>query len=135
MRCGAVHCYLQRGAFMPFWCGLTKTITVLYLIFTVTCAVRYGLEFSENHNRTAPHFCSHMCDVTYKMRFERYEVSIFFKFWFFPTQPKTNFFPFVFDQVLNYWASFALFWAGFHSQHLIGLSNFFFCGKLGLLNY
>ena len=27
------------------------------------------------------------------MRFERYEVSIFFKFWFFPTHPKTNFFP------------------------------------------
>ena len=33
----------------------------------------------------------HMYDTIYKMRFE---VGIFFKFWIFPTQSKTNFFPF-----------------------------------------
>ena len=42
--------------------------------------VRYGLEFSQNHNRTAPYFCDHMCDVMYMMWFERFETSIFFKF-------------------------------------------------------
>ena len=51
-------------------------------------AMQCGLEFSQNHNCTAPHFCGHMCDTTYKMRFE---VNIFFKFWTFPTQLKTNF--------------------------------------------
>ena len=31
----------------------------------VRCGVVwYGLEFSQNHNRTAPHFCDHMCDIT-----------------------------------------------------------------------
>ena len=53
-----------------------------------------GLKFSQNHNRTAPHFCGHMCDTMYMMRFERLEVDIFFKFWAFPTSPKQNF-PFV----------------------------------------
>ena len=74
-------------------CGLTKTIIVLQLIFAIACAVRCGvvwcdLKFSQNHNRTAAHFCGYMCDTMYKMRFE---VNIFFKFWAFPTQPKTNF--------------------------------------------
>ena len=62
----------------------------------------------------------------YKMQFE---VDIFFKFWAFPTQFKTNFSLFL-GQVLNYWASFSLFWVGFPSQHLLGLLNvFFFFGK------
>ena len=43
----------------------------------------------------------------YKMLFE---VGIFFKFWAFPTQAKTNFSLFL----------------GFSSQHLLGLLNFFF---------
>ena len=54
-----------------------------------------GLEFNQNHNHIAPHFYGHMCDTMYKMQFE---VGIFFKFWAFPTQPKTN---------------FSLFWAKF----------------------
>ena len=66
--CGAVRCGF--GSF------LAKTITAPYLIFAVTCAVRCGLEFSQNHNCTAPHFCGYMCDTMYKMRFE---VSIFFQ--------------------------------------------------------
>ena len=41
----------------------------------------------------------------YKMQFE---VSIYFKFWAFPTQSKTNF-PFFLGQVLNYWAKFFFF--------------------------
>ena len=45
------------------------------------------------------------------------------------------FFPFILVQVLNYWASFSLFWVDFSSQHLLGLLNFSFFGKLGLLNY
>ena len=61
-------------------------------------AVWCGLEFNQNHNRTAPHFYGHMCDTMYKMRFE---VGIFFKFWAFPTQPKTNFSIFL-GQVFNY---------------------------------
>ena len=50
-----------------------------------------GLEFSQNYNYKAPHFCSHMCGAMYKMQFERFKVDIFFNFWVFPTQPKTNF--------------------------------------------
>ena len=69
-------------------CGLTKTITTLHLIFAITCAVWCGLEFSQNHNRTAPYFCGHICGTMYMIRFE---INIFFKFWTFPTQPKTNF--------------------------------------------
>ena len=63
-----------------------------------------------------------MCDTTYKIRCE---IDIFFKFWTFPTQLKTNFSLFL-GQVLNYWASFSLFWVGFPSQHLLGLLNVFF---------
>ena len=81
-----------------------------------------GLEFNQNHNRTTPHFRGYMCDTIYKMRFE---VGIFFKFWAFPTHLKTNFSLFFFGQVLNYLTSFSLFWVGFSSQHLLGLSNFF----------
>ena len=180
-------------------CSLAKTITAPHLIFVVTCAVLYrvvwcgvvwcGLEFSQNHNHTAPHFCGHMCDTMYKMWFE---VSIFFKFWAFPTQSKTNFFLFFYQvlnywasfslaktitiphlifavicailcircglksvyfsnfgffllnpklifspffyQILNYWASFSLFWVSFSSQYLLGLLNLK-KRKLGLLNY
>ena len=52
--------------------------------------VRCGLEFSQYYNHTATYFYSHMCDVVYKMQFERLEVDIFSKFWTFPTLPKTN---------------------------------------------
>ena len=91
--CGAVFGHFQHHILQ---CGLAKTITAPHLVFAVTCAVRCnavwcGLEFSQNHNHTASHFCDHMCDTMYKMRFE---VGIFFKFWDFPTQPKTNFSPF-----------------------------------------
>ena len=85
MRCGAVLDYFQHCTLR---CGLTKTITTPYLIFAIACAVWCGLKFSQNHNYTAPHFCGYMCDTMYKMQFE---VNIFFKFWAFPTQPKTNF--------------------------------------------
>ena len=95
VQCGAVlghfqHCTLR--------CGLAKIITAPQLIFVVTCAVRCDLEFSQNHDRTVPHFCGHMCETMYKIRFV---VSIFFKFWDFLTQPKTNF-SFFWGQVLNY---------------------------------
>ena len=85
VRCGAVVGYFQ---YRTLRCGLTKIIIAPHLVFAVICAVWCGLEFSQNHNRIALHFCSYMCDTMYKMRFE---VSIFFKFWVFPTQPKTNF--------------------------------------------
>ena len=84
--------------------------------------MRFGLEFSQNHNHTAPHFCNHVCDSMYKIRFERLEVSIFFKFWVFPTQSKIKF-------SLCFGPSFKLlsfFRGSFFSQHLLGLSNFFF---------
>ena len=51
-------------------CGLAKTIIALHFSFTVTCVVRCGLEFSQNHNCTAPHFCGHMCSEVYKIRFQ-----------------------------------------------------------------
>ena len=41
-------------------------------------AVWCGLEFSQNHDRTAPHFCGHMCDTMYKMRFEVADISAVF---------------------------------------------------------
>ena len=31
-----------------------------------------------------------MCDAVYKLQFEQFEAGIFFKFWTFSTQPKTN---------------------------------------------
>lgn len=44
-----------------------------------------------NNNRTTPHFGGYMRGVVYKTRFEWFEVSIFFKFWPFPTQSKIDF--------------------------------------------
>ena len=88
VQCGIVLGHFQYCILL---CNLTKTIIVPHLIFAVTCAVQCGLEFSQNHNHTAPHFCSHICSAVYKIRFKRFEVNIFFKFWVFLTQPKTNF--------------------------------------------
>ena len=53
----------------------------------------------------------------------RFEVCIFFKFWAFPTHPKTNFSLFL-GQDLNYLANFSLFWVGFSRRYLLGLSNY-----------
>ena len=88
MRCGVILGHFQ---YHTLWCDLVKIITESHLIFVVICAVWCGLEFNQNHNRTAPHFYGHMCNTIYKIRFE---VGIFFKFWAFSTQPKTNFFLF-----------------------------------------
>ena len=74
-------------------CGLTKTITTPHLIFAVACAVRCNVVWFRVF--AAPHFCGHMCGAMYKIQFE---VGMFFKFWVFPTQPKTNFFPFFFGK-------------------------------------
>ena len=59
----AVRCSPVLGLFLSLHhrCDLTKIITVLYLIFVVTCVVRCGLKFSQNHNHAAPHFCGLMC--------------------------------------------------------------------------
>ena len=43
------------------------------------------LEFSQNYNCTASYFCGHICRAVYKMRFEQFEVGIFFKIWAFST--------------------------------------------------
>ena len=93
---------MVRCGFRPFLhhtlrCGLAKIITALHLTFTVTCtvqcdAMQCDLEFSQNHNHIAPHFCDHMCGTMYKMWFEQIEVGIFFKFWAFSIQLKTNFY-------------------------------------------
>ena len=53
-------------------------------------ALHFVMRFSKNHNYTAPHFCGQMCNAMYKMKFEQYEVSIFFKFWF--SYPAQNYF-------------------------------------------
>ena len=84
-------------------------------------AVWYSLEFSQKHNRTVPLAvtCVILC-----IRCGLKSVY-FFKLWAFPTQPKTIFSLFL-GQVLNYWASFSLFWVGFSSQHLLRLLNIFF---------
>ena len=87
------------------------------------CGVmRCGLEFSQNHNCTTPHFCNHMCCATYNMQFI---ASIFFKFWIFPTQLKTDF-SVCFGPSFKLRASFSLFWTSVSNQHLLGLLNFFF---------
>ena len=65
VRCSAVLGHFQHRI---LWCGLSKTITAPHFIFAVTCAMRF--KFSQNHNRTAFHFCSHICGAVYKMRFE-----------------------------------------------------------------
>ena len=133
---------------------LPRRVFAVWYGFGPLLTLHFTVRFSYNHNYTVPCFCSHMCDAVrfrvwskpyctalhfcdhiydtiYKMRFE---ICMFFKFWVFPTQPKTNFSLFL-GRVLNYWASFSLFWVDFSSQHLIGLLNFFFFGKQRLLNY
>ena len=62
--------------YLILWCNLSKVIIAAYLIFVVTYTVRCSLEFSQNNNCIAPHFCSHMYGTMYKMRFERFEESI-----------------------------------------------------------
>ena len=57
----------DQGVHGAVWYCLAKTITAPHLIFAVTYAVRCGLEFSQNHNHNAPHFCNHMCGAVYKM--------------------------------------------------------------------
>ena len=53
----------------------------------------------------------------------------FSNFGFFLPSPRLIF-PFILVKVLNYWASFSLFWVGFLNQYLLGLSNYFlFLGK------
>ena len=47
-------------------CGTLLLVVWLFLRSHVRC----GLKFSQNHNRTAPHFCSHICGAVYKMWFE-----------------------------------------------------------------
>ena len=88
-------------------CGLSlaKTITAPHLIFAVTYAVRY-IRCSLNDLK----------------------LVYFSNFRFFLPNPKLIFL-FVLVQILNYWASFSLFWVGFLNQHLIGLSNYFFFWK------
>ena len=77
-----------------FCSELVKTITAPYLIFVVICVEQCGvvwcdLEFSQNYNSTALHFCSHICGAVYKMHFE---VNIFFKFLAFLPSLKLIFF-------------------------------------------
>ena len=69
--------------------------------FGTFLAPHFVIWFSQNHNRIVPYFFGHLCGAVYKMQFERFETSIFFKFWAFPVWPKTDF-PFVLGQVLNY---------------------------------
>ena len=102
-----------------FWVIFSFT---LHLIFVVTYAVWYNLEFSQNNNRTVPHFCSYMCGAVYKIQFE---AGIFSNFGLFLLNPKLIF-PCVLGQVLNYWVSFSLFWVDFLNKHFLGLLNFFF---------
>ena len=94
-----VRSAVQRSA-KKFWaifittlCGavLAKTITVLHLIFAITYAVRCNLKFNQNHNSAAPYFCDHICSAVYKMRFEWFEVGIYFQILGFFTQPKAYF--------------------------------------------
>ena len=96
----------NRSVRSVVWCDfgpfLAKTITAPYLIFAVTCTVlciRYGLNGLK---------------------------SIYFSNFGFFLPSQKLIFPFVLGQVLNYWASFSLFWVDFLNQHLLGLSNFFF---------
>ena len=42
--------------------------------------VRCGFEFNQNHNCIVLYFYGHISGAVYKMRFEQFEVGIFFKF-------------------------------------------------------
>ena len=88
-------------------CGLSlaKTITAPHRIFAVTYAVRY-IRCSLNDLK----------------------LVYFSNFGLFLPSSKLIF-PFVLVQVLNYWASFSLFWVGFLNQTILGCydyQNFFF---------
>ena len=75
--------------------------TVPYFYDYMCGAMQCGLEFSQNHNCTASYFCGHMYSMVNKIRFELFEVGLFFKFWPFSTQLKLIF-PFLLNQILNY---------------------------------
>ena len=130
MRCSMILCHFQHRT---LWCDLAKIITAPLLIFAVICAMPYGLEFSQNYNCIAFHFCIHMCSVMYKMLFEPFEDGIFFKFWAFSTQPQTNL-------CLYFGSSFKLLSQFFFILDQLSKSTLAkiikFCFfKLGLLNY
>ena len=89
--------------------------------------MRCGLKFSQNHNHTVPHL---IFAITYAVRCIRcglndLKLVYFTNFGLFLPSLKLIF-PFLLGQVLNYWASFSLFWVGFPSQHLLGLSNYIY---------
>ena len=83
------------------------------------------IEFSQNYNHTAFHFCGYMCGVVYKIYLNGLKLVYFSNFGFFLPNSKLIF-SFISGQVLNYWASFSLFWVDFPSQHLLGLSNYYY---------
>ena len=56
--------------------------------------------FNKFYNRTT-HFCGHIYSMVYKMRFEWLKLGIFFKFWTFSTQSKTNFFFLYFGSIFK----------------------------------
>ena len=69
---------------------LTPHYTLFYFCDHIYDTMQYGLEFSQNHNRTAPYFEGYMCGAVYKMQFKQFETNIFFKFWVFSSQPKID---------------------------------------------
>ena len=82
------------------------------------CSVeRCCLEFHQNHNR------HHILFLRLHVRCG-FKPVYFSNFGFFLPNPKLIF-PFVLDQILNYCASFSLFWVDFPIQHLLVLLNFF----------
>ena len=128
---GAVRCGFGSFLASHFACSLAKTIIAQHLIFAVTYVVRCGLKFSQNYNRTAYHFCGHIYGASVrciKCGLNDLKFVYFSNFGLFLPNAKLIF-PFVLVQVLNYWASFSLFWVGFPNQHLLGLSNYFFLLK------
>ena len=81
-----------------------------------------GLEFNQNHNRTAPYFA-----ITCVVRCTRCSLKLvyFSNFEFFlPSQKLIFFFSFILSQIINYWTSFSLFLADFFNQKLLRLLNY-----------
>ena len=95
-RYGAIFGHFQHRILR---CGLSKIIIASRLIFAVIYAVRF--KFSQNHNRTASHFCGHICGAVYKCGLNDLKLIYFSNFGFFLPSPKLIF-SFVLVQVLNY---------------------------------
>ena len=101
---------IQDWSIFQSWKYLEVGVFMVRCNFRSFLAPHFAVRFSQNHNRTTPYFCGHMCGAVQFIRCGL-KLVYFSKFGFFLPILKLIF-SFVLGQVLNYWVSFSLFWVG-----------------------